>query len=55
MLELVKCNRRKLEKAVLRTLISPTASSVELDEAVARLKPTGKLKLATNEKPTKRK
>jgi hypothetical protein len=46
-MKVIKGNRRLLEHAVLKTLMSP-ATSEEIDKAIAKLKPQGQLKLVTS-------
>ncbi len=49
MMKIIPGNRRALEKSVLKTLMTPTATSEELDAAVNKLRPTGVLKLVCSE------
>jgi hypothetical protein len=51
MLKIIPCDRTDLEKEVIRTLMSPTATPRELDEAVERLSPAGKLRMISSQKP----
>ena len=52
LMKLVNCDRGKLERSVLSVVVDPKASSEQMDEAIAKLLPRGRLTAVKDDSPT---